>query len=74
MNREQFYKELIEAVIEKHGPITVGIIDKGSAIGKYHVVCGGGTGQYVESCSYNFTTALILLLAKDKIINSNKKQ
>lgn len=73
MNREQLYKELIEAVIEKHGPITVGMIDKGSNMGKYHVVCGGGTGGYVESSSFNFTTALILLLAKDSIINSNKK-
>lgn len=73
MNREQFYKELIEAVIEKHGPVTVGMIDKGSAMGKYHIVCGNRNGEYVEASSFNFTTALILLLAKDSIINSNKK-
>lgn len=74
MNREQFYKELIEAVIEKHGDIVVSMINKGPNVGKFIVGPTIGCNEHNPTVSsFNFTTALILLLAKDSIINSNKK-
>ena len=57
MTQKEFVSELAQMVIEKHGTITVGFADN-----MYVVISQSGE---VRAKSFNFLSALLMLLVKD---------